>query len=125
MRKRISIAAALLIALLVITGCSGSDKSKLPVPEDMKGTWIDSEGQRMVVSDDNIIYEELSGTTNFSDVIRVTPNLYEITYTDTTLTITSDRLGIKYEFSVNGNILTFRMTFGGLGSPIEFTKQGS
>ena len=124
MRKRISIAAALLIALLVITGCSGSDKSKLPVPEDLKGTWVNSDAdQRMVISDDNIIYETGYTTMNFSEIIRVQPNMYEVTYTDTSLTITADTISAKYDFRVSNGVLSFTITTGGMEYPAEeFTK---
>lgn len=124
MRKRISIVAVLLIALIVVTGCSGSDKGKLPVPEDMKGTWVNSDAdQRMVISDDNIIYETGDTTMNFSEIIKIQPSMYEVTYTDTSLTITVNTISTKYDFRVNNGVLSFTETLGGIEYPaVKFTK---
>ena len=116
----------LAVVLLAFTACDAtSDNASLHVPQQMRGTWVnDVAGQRIEATADNIVYYTGVTTMDFAEIIATVPEMYDVSYTDTTLDINVPDANSAYRFSVSGNTLKFTLATGGMSYPsVEFTKQ--
>lgn len=114
MKKVLSVLA---LVLIMLSACT-QGRQEFFVPELLRGNWTDNSGQTLDMTADSAIYTVANGTRiDYSKMVKSNPDMYGVTYTDTLLIISSDTLGVTYEFEYSNGDLIFTMSTGGVSYP--------
>lgn len=121
--KRILI--LLLVVISALVSCK-DDGKVLYVPAAMRGTWIEqASGQTITASSGNIVMHLYGGISlDFAQMIGSSPQSYDVSHTNSSVTITMPDIRSSYHFSVEGEELTLQLTTAGIAhAPLTFHRQ--
>lgn len=122
--KKIMIALVVAaLAMTLFTACQQPNSGGyFTVPEAMRGSWTSSTGIKLEATKDNIVVDFGSGNgLDLKSTVGMSPQIYNCTSSNTTLSVTANGGTVGYYFALNGDTLTMRIVAGS-SRTVTFSK---